>query len=128
MDRDRICHGKSVFKGPGTRGSDFRSALPVLRGLEGTGGNEIGDRETTGSPEAFSSSQKSSDAVPDVENRPVATDYEASFFRSVDWQQRKRDARLARIGSSLSINSISLRRPPTAEFTESPLAAVKTHR
>src|SRR6516225_9123361 len=35
IDCEGICHGKSVFKGPETRGSDFSGALPVLRGSKG---------------------------------------------------------------------------------------------
>jgi hypothetical protein len=110
MDRERICHGKSVFKGPETCGSDFAAEQPETAALSGSQGRQVAIK-ISGSPAAghiperrhFPRSKRfRRSARP--RDRLAAIDYETSFGsgdsqrakRVVDWLEIERCTRSAR--------------------------------
>ena len=84
MDRERICHGKSVFKGPETRRSDFPATgfgkpFPCS-GIKGHRRQaKLGDQEVAGLLERQHFIQAKTNALPNTENRLAGIDCETSL-------------------------------------------------
>ena len=105
MNRDRICYGKSVFKGPETRGSGFAAEEPQTSALSGGQARQVAIKVSREAREQVTflgrvhcPKSKGFNAVRDLENRLSLIDYETSFGsvgsqrakRMVDWLEVER--------------------------------------